>query len=391
MRIAGKEVKVNMTSPAISVVMCVYNGARFLREAIESILDQSFTDFEFIIINDGSTDNTASILDSYANRDARVHVYSQENRGLTDSLNFGCSLAKGQFVARMDADDIAIKDRFISQIEFMDMHPDVGLLGGAFELIDASGKTLCTAVNPLEDREIREALQDGSVFLHPSVLMRKKALDLVGGYRKVLHAEDYDLWLRMSEQMRVANLQEVILKYRVHPEQISVSKCREQALWTGAAQIAAQFRRKGKPDPLNSIVEMNSSVLAELGLSESDQQTNIARGYLRCARNLYRGGEYALAVNAIEALHAADLKKAETWIVADSYLWAAKLYWHEKKFPKCAFNVCCAVVTRPIILARPLKPSLQWLKTIRQPTWSSSGDSRLMDRMASAPDKSIGA
>jgi glycosyltransferase involved in cell wall biosynthesis len=349
-----------MSAPIISVVMSVYNGARFLHEAIESILEQTFTDFEFIIVDDGSTDETVLILDSYAKRDVRVKVYSHARRGLTESLNRGCMMAVGEYIARMDADDISVRDRFMWQMEFMDAHSEVGLLGGAFELIDTTGKTLCTAINPLEDREIRRALLDGSVFLHPSVLMRKAALDMVGRYRKVMHAEDYDLWLRMAERTRVANLPKVLVKYRVHADQVSVSKCKEQALWTGAAQLAALLRREGKPDPLDSIPEMTPAVLTGLGLTERAQQTNTARGYLRCVRNLYRSGEYTLALDAIEALHSEELENAEKWVIADSYLWAGKLYWREKKIAKCVVSFLRAVVIRPLMLGRPLKPLQQY-------------------------------
>lgn len=353
-----------MSTPIISVVMSVYNGARFLPEAIESILEQTFTNFEFIIINDGSTDETLSILESYAKRDVRVNVYSHAKQGLTESLNRGCMMARGEYIARMDGDDISVKDRFISQLEFMDAHAEVGLLGGAFELIDTTGKTLCTAVNPLEDREIRRALVDGSVFLHPSVLMRKEALDMVGRYRKVMHAEDYDLWLRMAECTQVANLPKVLVKYRVHSNQVSVSKCKEQALWTGAAQIAALLRKEGKPDPLDSIPEMTPAVLMELGLSKSAQQTNTARGYLRCVRNLYRSGEHTLALEAIGALHSEELENAEKWVIADSYLWAGKLYWREHKIARSIVSFLRALVIRPLMLGRPLKPLHQYWQTM---------------------------
>ena len=115
----------DMVSPIVSVVMSVYNGERFLREAVGSILDQSFRKFEFIVINDGSTDFTGAMLDSYQEQDLRMHVYHQENRGLVESLNRGCALAQGKYIARMDADDISVINRLMWQVEFMEKHPEV--------------------------------------------------------------------------------------------------------------------------------------------------------------------------------------------------------------------------------------------------------------------------
>ncbi len=126
--------------PLVSVVMSVYNGERFLREAIESILSQTFRDFEFIIVNDGSTDGTAGILNSYALSDSRVRVFEQENMGQCASDNRGCSLARGKYIARMDSDDVSMRDRLERQIAFLENHEKVGLLGGAVEIIDDRGR-----------------------------------------------------------------------------------------------------------------------------------------------------------------------------------------------------------------------------------------------------------
>lgn len=349
-------------APAISVVMSVYNGARFLPQAIESILQQSWSDFEFVIVNDGSTDETWSILESYCSQDSRIRLTDQENRGLTASLNRGCSLSQGKFIARMDADDVAMPRRLEWQMDFMATHPDVGVLGGAFELIDGAGKNLGVSWLPLEDREIRRMLLDSTAFLHPSVLMSHSALARVGGYREVKYAEDYDLWLRLAEQTKLANLQEVIHQYRVHPDQVSVSKCKEQALWTGAAQVAAECRRNGKPDPINTLTELTPEILETMGVSRVVQQTNTARGLLRCVRNLYRGGELQLALQALEAMRSGEFACAERWLIADSYLWAARLYWSDGKRLQAFTSLLRALQVRPIISLRPVRHALDWLR-----------------------------
>src|SRR5580658_10136563 len=210
--------------PLVSVVMSVFTGERFLRQTVDSILDQSFRDFEFIVINDGSTDDSASILESYQKRDPRLCVYEQENRGLLESLNRGCSLAKGRYIARMDADDIAVRDRLLWQVDFLEEHPEVGILGGNIEYIDAKGTVFDTFLHPIDDQAIRSALYqcEGS-FCHPATIMRKAAFDAVGGYSTFFFdgGEDYDLWVRMAERSQLANLDRVVLKYRVHPSQIS--------------------------------------------------------------------------------------------------------------------------------------------------------------------------
>jgi len=140
-----------MDSPAISVVMSVFNGQAFLSEAIESILGQTLRDFEFLVVDDGSTDRTAEILAGYASRDGRMRVLRHENKGRAVSLNIGMTLATGDYIARMDADDVAMPCRLQEQFAFMQRHPEVGLLGGAVDLIRATGHVIKTAQPPRED------------------------------------------------------------------------------------------------------------------------------------------------------------------------------------------------------------------------------------------------
>lgn len=356
-----------MTAPSVSVVMSVFNGERFLREAVQSILNQSFCDFEFIVINDGSTDNSGSILDSYQRRDPRVRAYHQENRGLIESLNRGCGLAQGRYIARMDADDIAVSDRLARQIDFMEEHPEVAVLGGAVEFIDETGKALRVARHPLHHREIQRVLFDSSFMWHPSVVMRKAALIRVGGYRNVAHAEDYDLWLRVADHFQMANLPEVLLKYRIHPAQVSVTWCRKQALGTAAARVAAIARRNGNPDPLDSVAEITPEVLTRLGVTEAMQQTTLARAYLSTVRNMCDSGEYRLALDTLEILRSSEIRKAETWAIADLRVCAAEVYWRQREFAKSIITAVHAVITRPIILGRPLKPLVTWFSRALRP------------------------
>jgi cellulose synthase/poly-beta-1,6-N-acetylglucosamine synthase-like glycosyltransferase len=351
----------------VSVVMSVLNGERFLPEAVESILEQSFRDFEFIVINDGSTDGSGSMLDSYRRSDPRVRVYHQENRGLIESLNRGSGLAQGKYIARMDADDIAIRDRLMWQVDFMEQHPEVGVVGGAIEVINTKGKAVAIERNPTKDREIKLALLRGYCpLVHPTVLMRKEALVSVEGYRKVVvHAEDYDLWLRIADQYQLANLEAVVLKYRRHSCQVSVRRYRQQALSSLAARAAALSRRNGKPDPLDSVGEITPALLTGLGVSEATQQSTLGRSYVTCLRSMCDAGEYPEALTVIDTLRRSDWKHFGSPVIADFHVAAARLYWRQRRFARSILSAGHALITRPIMLGRPLKPLLRRLRLVQ--------------------------
>src|SRR5262249_5336709 len=157
-------------------------------------LDQRFADFEFLIIDDGSTDCTGERLAHYRRQDRRVRVYQQEQQGHAASLNRGCGLARGSYLARLDADDIALPDRFEREVAFLDRHPGVAVLGGAVRVIDRAGREICVDSCPVDGDQIRATLCHCSPFYHSSVMMRKGAFEAVEGYRPAFEdAEDYDL------------------------------------------------------------------------------------------------------------------------------------------------------------------------------------------------------
>ena len=206
-----------MTSdPTVSVVMPAFNAAEFLDEAVCSILDQTFRDFEFIMIDDGSTDDTARILQKYAKADSRLRVFSQANEGMIPALNRGCRLARGRYIARMDADDISLPHRIERQIKYLERHPEIGILGTWASRIDGNGCVVgdwCLSPNP-------KVLKWSHFFhvcvVHPTVLMRREVLEKLNFYRPdAIHAEDRDLWLRASAITDFSNLPEILLKYRV--------------------------------------------------------------------------------------------------------------------------------------------------------------------------------
>jgi hypothetical protein len=272
-------------------------------------------------------------------------------------LNRACELARGKYIARMDADDVAMPERLAWQVTFLEDHPEVGVVGGAFEAITASGSRLLVQRNPSGDQEIKAALLEYCALLHPTVLMRRDVFVSVGGYRKVVvDAEDYDLWLRIAERSRLANLKAVILKYRLHRAQVSVRKCRQEALSGLAARTAAALRRSGKPDPLESLREINPSTLSAIGVSQATQGAAIAMEALRCVRNMYKVGEYSIAVNAVtEILGSSEANDADGWVLAELQILAARLYWQEARFGSGVVSAARAIIARPKILGRPVK------------------------------------
>jgi len=347
--------------PLISVAMSVFNGADFLAEAVESILSQSFRDFEFVIVDDGSSDETAEILEGYQRKDRRIRVWRQGNKGLIASLNRACALAQGKFVARMDADDIALSDRLERQVAFMQEHPDIAVVGGAIELIDSAGKSFGFEYPPQTDQEIKRALLRGDCpFSHPTVMMRAEVVASLSGYRPiVLDAEDFDLWSRIADGHKLANLTVPVLKYRRHPKQISIQKFKQQALSVLAARTAAATRRRGLPDPLGDLTEITASTLAGLGVSEAAQQSALCRAYVTCLRSMYLAGEYVAALNTARAAGANDFELADRAAVTDLRLLFALLLWRERKYARSIRTAGAALLRRPITLVRPLKPLLR--------------------------------
>lgn len=214
----------------ISVVMSVYNGERYLVEAIDSILNQTYSDFEFIIINDCSTDKTAEILQSY--NDARIKIINNdENLRLPASLNKGLRLAKGKYIARMDADDIALPDRFEKQISYLEKNQEVAVIGGSLIVFNEQEGEIYT-----QKADCNELLDKyyliPSPILHPTAMLRK-SMTVDEGYfynEKYTSAQDYDLWLRIAKKHKINNIADIVLKYRVHSNSISQQRKEEQQM-----------------------------------------------------------------------------------------------------------------------------------------------------------------
>jgi hypothetical protein len=217
------------SEPKVTVLMPVHNGDKFLREAIDSILSQTYTDFEFLMIDDGSTDDSWNILNSYHDERIRL-IRNPTNLKIAATLNRGIDLARGEYIARMDADDISRPTRLETQVSFLEAHPEVSCLGGAVQIIDECGRPLQIMRPPAEHHHaIRWSLCFCSPFAHPTVMMRREAVTRVGGYNTdFTTAQDRDLWRRLSAVTCLANLAEILLNLRMHQTNISVTHRMEQ-------------------------------------------------------------------------------------------------------------------------------------------------------------------
>lgn len=259
--------------PAVSVVMAVHNGERWLAETLASLSAQTFSDFEVVVIDDGSTDDSAAILAAAAGRDARYRVVTQTNCGLVASLNRGLTEARALLVARIDADDVAEPERFARQVAFLATRPEVAAVGSAIRIIDGDGRFLRIQTYPCGPEAVAKAMLRGCALAHPAVMMRRAAVQTIGGYREAFrHAEDYDLWLRLGESHALDNLPEPLLRYRRHGGSVSFRYRQQQALASFVARCCARERRDGRPDPLRDLSgPMERGILAHLGLRPADE------------------------------------------------------------------------------------------------------------------------
>ncbi len=214
-------------NPEISILLPVFNAEHYLREAIKSLLNQTYGDFELIIIDDGSVDNSMNIASEFD--DKRIRLFHKNHQGLIESLNFGIERAGGRWIARMDADDVVLPNRFKLQQEYLSNHKDVVAVGGAAYLIDSEGIRTGRCVVPPNDHDalLRNILYCGGepTLIHPTVMMQSDAVKATGGYRKEFPvSEDTDLWLRLSRAGKLHSLSEPVLLLRKHNENVSYQK-----------------------------------------------------------------------------------------------------------------------------------------------------------------------
>lgn len=271
--------------PLVSVLVPAYNCESYVLEAVSSMLSQTFSDFELLVIDDGSTDSTRKLLESV--NDPRFRLVSNEgNIGLIGTLNRGLDMAMGRYIARMDADDISAPERLEKQIIYLDAHPDVHVLGSMVNLINEQGKVFgAISGYPTDPEEIHRYLLRECCLLHPSVIFRKDTVKAAGGYSvNARHAEDYDLWLRLSDQHKIANLPDKLVSYRMHRNQVSIQNLITQHQVAQSCRMAALKRRSALGE---NVSEIEHVVNANLWSRLTAAECTLGKDYLNWAR-IYR-------------------------------------------------------------------------------------------------------
>ncbi|MDR7521381.1 MAG: glycosyltransferase [Armatimonadota bacterium] len=223
-------------SPLVSVIMPVYNAAETIEEAVQSLLQQTYSDLEIIVVDDGSTDASISLIERY--HDPRIRIVRQEHCGIVRTRNTGCAQARGTYLAVMDSDDVAHEGRIAAQVKFLERQPDVGLLGTHARFVHDDGREWLFTP-PVEDRALRRYLLWDNPFVHSSVMFRRQAFEETGGYTEGIVAnEDYRLWIRMARNWRLGMIPQVLLTYRVRGTSASRAASRQSAL---LARFGAQW------------------------------------------------------------------------------------------------------------------------------------------------------
>jgi glycosyltransferase involved in cell wall biosynthesis len=228
--------------PKISVIMPVYNGRRYLSEAVSSILNQTEADFEFVIVDDGSSDDSVKIIESFS--DPRIRLIKKKHSGLIETLNIGIKESRGEYIARMDADDRALPLRLEKQLSRFEADKSLALCGSWSFLIDENGEKISEMRYPkISQTEIKKQALLHNPFIHSSVMIKKSILDQVGIYRSFWkHVEDYELWTRIIFKYETVNIPENLLEYRIHSNQITANKKRSMKLRGVLVRILALYR-----------------------------------------------------------------------------------------------------------------------------------------------------
>lgn len=232
------------SSPKVSIIFPVYNAEHYLKKSIDSLLNQTFENFEILIINDGSTDHSLKILNEYASKDSRIKVLNQENRGLVSALNWGIKESLAPYIARMDADDISHPERIEKQLNYLESHPECVALGSWVIFIDNAGLPFFRYQTHTEHKVILEDILDGNggALIHPSLMVRKQALMDLGGYdANCRHFEDFDLYLKLINHGMFHNIPEYLLQYRRHFKSINFTK-NAQETYSKKTQLLNTFR-----------------------------------------------------------------------------------------------------------------------------------------------------
>lgn len=294
----------------VSCVLPVYNGMEYLELAVQSVLAQSLPDFELVLLDDGSTDGSTRLCRDLAATDARIRLIEKPNTGLVDTLNFGVREARGDYIARMDADDICMPERFARQVDFLDSHPEVAAVGSRVEVIDGAGRTTNLS-HGNRWRMDRGAFPSGGIALcHPTVMFRRAAFLQTRGYSEIFHAaEDYALWMEMAKLGEMTELADRLLRYRVHEASVSSTKLDQQRFSCLKAELIDEALRRCRDH-----ATVREEIEAAQGL---DSILSVVRTHADCLPSLRAVEVYFLGQKVRRMANRCDLRESlPAWISA---------------------------------------------------------------------------
>lgn len=301
--------------PAISVLMAIQHAGRFLEPALQSLANQTFQDYELIIVDNNSRDGADRIVAEWAERDVRIRRYRQNVLGAAKCINFAASVAEAPLFARLDGTDVLHPDRLRIQHDRMRQEPHLGLLGGRVELIDINDNVIGRRDLPLTDHDLRSFLRRGNPFVQSTVLMRRSVFEAVGGYRITLRtSNDFDLWCRMADVAQIANMQEVLARFRVIEGGIPTSRPVRMALTDACIIAAAHARANGKPEPFVSGRANLRAALSILGRSREEFRYGVLKDVVGMTRVALARGDVAFArrlrARALDLVRGLSLRQA---------------------------------------------------------------------------------
>jgi len=275
------------SKPKVSVIMAVYNDEQYLSEAIDSILNQTYRKFEFIIINDGSTDSSSEILNEYERKDSRVKVVKQKNVGLTKSLNRAIKLSMGEYITRMDSDDISHRDRLLKQVKFLMANLDYALVGTNVIKIDEYGKHLEVNKTKYSHNDIYNTFKNRNCIAHGSVMINKELVgDLLKYDETFLYAQDFRLWAKIAKRFKIANLKEPLYLLRLHKESLSKKKIENQSIYAGI--VAYEFETSNTIYNIDKEIINNQKLRDKIGnVLLMNFEPKIAKKYFKKYSKLY--------------------------------------------------------------------------------------------------------
>lgn len=291
-----------MKKGLVSVLMSAYNAEKFVEYSIRSILDQTYGNWEFIIINDCSSDNTSQIIERFSNKDLRIKlIHNKENLGLTRSLNIGLTHAEGEFIARLDADDTSEPLRLEKQVNFLNTHLDTMIVGSGAHLIDPSGNKIGEMNVISRDSIIRRLMTHVNLFIHSSILIRREAIEDLRCYReKFRYTQDYDLILRLSDKYTLSNIPELLISWRTSKTSETMQHHTLQRIYADIArEFAIERKRKGYDsydsmdvdEKINMMMEKNyGSYLCEYGVYQVLFNKQYKEGVIEILKGIKRGG-----------------------------------------------------------------------------------------------------